>query len=450
MKSKSFIGKINCVPLKSVFAGAIAAFMCGAMVIPASAQTSSNKLGGSNVVEESRQATSSSVEVKGGRSGPMSAKAQKGVVSVDIIDSRGTLYLLTLNNRLDGQALTLKSSRDGGNVWSNELPIPIPEGAGAQASRGADARIAKIGNTLLVMWMSHVQGAPHGAGPMVVMRSNDSGRTWTPGTLAADWPQGPHGFMSLSAHGNLLHAAWLDSRDGKPATPGTQGLRYAVSADEGASWSKNQTLDQSSCACCWTSMRTDKDGNVYILYRDKQPSDMAIGVIDSKQHNWTRLSTVGAFGWDFPGCPHIGGGLAFRNFGKSQEIHAVVGTRKKEFMGVYHLKSIDGGTNWSEPIKLGDDSATHADIATNKNSGIAAVWDMIDLDAGDGSLAVYAAISPTGAKWSDKMRLSKNNASASHPRIITTSYGFLALWTEQSPDGELQLKMKMITPNRSL
>ncbi len=390
-----------------------------------------------------------SVEAGGGHAGHMAMKPQKGVVSVDIIESQGKLYLLTLRNRADEQALVVQSSSNGGKTWTKGNQIPIPQGVGAQASRGADARIAKIDDTLIVIWMSHVHGAPHGAGPMVIMRSMDDGKSWTPGALAADWPTGPHGFMSLNSDGKKLHAAWLDSRDGKPAAPGSQGLRYAVSLNQGETWSQNQTLDQTACACCWTTLRADREGNVFVLYRDKQPSDMAIGVIDAKDHHWTRLSTVGSFGWDFPGCPHIGGSLAFRTRGKSQEIHAVVGTRKKQDAGVYHLTSIDGGKSWSPPVKLGDDSSTHADLAADSINGLTAVWDMIDPDAGDGSLAVYAANSVSGAKWSQPIRLSSKGVSATHPRVIATGRGFLSLWTEQTPDGELRLELKTVIPGRA-
>ena len=425
------------------------ALLFGLMIVPVRAEMNPNPGNIPAAPTEIRQSIAPSVEPSGSHAGHGGMKLQKGVVSIDIIESSGKLYLLTLTNQSEGQELTLQSSRDGGQVWSTTEQIPIPPDAGAQVSRGADARIAKVGNTLLVMWMSHIHGAPHGAGPMVIMRSSDDGKSWTTGTLAADWPKGPHGFMSLNTRGKLLHATWLDSRDGKALTPGSQGLRYAVSEDEGVTWSKNQTLDQTACACCWTNTRADNKGNIYVLYRDKQPSDMAIGVIDAKQHNWTRLSTVGAFDWDFSGCPHIGGSLAFRGKGTSQEIHAVVGTRKKEEAGVYHLQSNDSGKNWSTPTKLGDESATHADLAVNKNASLAAVWDMIDPETKDGSLAIYVATSPTGIKWAEPKRLSAKGFSASHPRIISTSQGFLALWTEQSSDGVFHLQMRRIGTTRS-
>lgn len=419
------------------------------MILQAQAQPVTKVVEPAANLERDRPATATSREASGEHAGHMVMKPQKGIVSLDIIEDHGKLYLLTLNNRHDGQALILQSSDDGGKTWSKELPIPIPEGSGAQASRGADARVAKVANTLIVMWMSHVHGAPHGAGPMVVMRSSNEGKSWSPGTLAADWPQGPHGFMSLIANGETLHAAWLDSRDGKPAAPGSQGLRYAVSLDKGDSWSTNQTLDQTACACCWTTIRSDKTGNVYVLYRDKQPSDMAIGIIDAKDHNWRRLSTVGAFDWDFPGCPHIGGGLALRKNGKLQELHAVVGTRKKETAGIYHLSSQDYGKSWSSPKKLGDGSSTHADIASSPNGGVVAVWDMIDVDAADGSTAIYASKSFNGTEWTQPIRLSEKSASATHPRAITTKGGVLVLWTEHSADEVMLMKSQFLTTRKN-
>lgn len=384
-----------------------------------------------------------------GHGGHMAMKTPDGVISLDVFEDGERIYLLTASAKDGARSLQFRSSADGGRNWSKELPVPIPAGAGAQASRGADAQLAKIGDALVVMWMSHIEGAPHGAGPMVAMRSIDGGKTWTQGPLAADWAQGPHGFISIASDGKRLHATWLDSRDGKPATPGAQGLRYAFSADAGATWSKNMTLDDAACACCWTTGKADRDGNLFVLYRDKQPSDMAIGVIDAKTHGWTRLATVGAFGWDFPGCPHIGGALALRGSGKSTEIHALVGTRKKGDAGVYHLKSTDGGHAWGAPARLGDESATHGDIAARRDGVLAAVWDMVDPDANDGSLATYAATSADGAVWSTPVRLSAKGANATHPRVVATKQGFLTLWTEQGPDGVQRLDMKSIGAGRS-
>jgi hypothetical protein len=166
---------------------------------------------------------------------------------------------------------------------------------------------------------------------------------------------------------------------------------------------------------------------------------MAIGVVEPKTHQWARLSTVGAFNWDFPGCPHIGGGLALKG-ARHPVIHAVVGTRKKETAGFYHLASLDGGKKWSDPVRLGDDTAAHGDVAIGNDRHLAAVWDMVDPEAGDGTVGVFAAISNDGGvHWSPARRLSEKKIMGSHPRIVAAKGGFLAVWTEQPDSGEQRL-----------
>lgn len=364
------------------------------------------------------------------------ARVLNGVVSLDVFADGDGLHLLTGKKTGAGVVLLHQSSKDNGESWSNDAAVQGPPDAGANVSRGADARIVAAKGALIALWTSRVENAPYQAGPLVSARSIDGGKTWTPGAIPADWSAGSHGFHTLATDGKTLHAVWLDSRDGKSGVPGSQGLRYAYSTDGGVRWAKNITLDDVSCACCWTTGKVDAGGKFFVLYRDKQPSDMAIGVVDPKTRHWTRLSTVGAFGWDFPGCPHIGGGIAFRKAGKTQEIHAVVGTRKKGDAGIYHLRSSDGGKSWMEPLRLGDETATHADIAVGRNGRLAAVWDMIDPQANDGSVAIYASLSDDGVNWTSPAKLSISNVMASHPRIVPAQDAFRVLWTEQTEGKE--------------
>ncbi len=431
----------------------VAALTCAAALIAAPAQAEEARPAGgpppaaamSGISPDQAQPGEHAQHGAGGDHSKHVMRLPNGVVSLDIVAEGGKLHLLT--GRHEGKETTIwhQVSTDDGASWSTERRVEGPPGAGATVTRGSDARIAAIDGKLVAMWMSHVEGGPHGgAGPMVASRSGDGGKSWTALAGPADWPKGPHSFFTLASDGKTLHAAWLDSRDGPPPAPGAQGLRYAYSSDAGASWSKNATLDVASCACCWTTGRADAAGNFYVLYRDKQPSDMALGVVDAKTRQWTRLGTVGAFGWDFPGCPHIGGGLALKG-GKRPEIDAVVGTRKKEDAGFYHLKSLDGGKSWSTPTRLGDDTAAHGDLALGKDGRMAAVWDMVDPEAKDGSLGVFVATSRDGgAHWTPARRLSPLRITASHPRVVPTRNGFLALWTEQPASNEQRLATKSI------
>lgn len=371
----------------------------------------------------------------------MSHKAE-GVISLDATVSNNKIYLLFGKNIKGKTSLWLQISKNSAASWSSEIKIPIPEASGATISRGSDAKIIKLGKTIFVVWMSHVEGARFGSGPMVAMRSSNEGKSWERVQGPADWTNGAHGFFSLAVSRKTLHATWLDKRDPQLSTPGAQGLRYAYSQDEDKTWSNNMTLDDVVCACCWTKSLGDKNGNLYVLYRDKEPSDMALGMVGSNDHKWTRLSKVGEFNWKFSGCPHIGGGLAINQTGARKELHAIIGTRKQENAGVYHLVSSDGGNNWDQPEKLGDRSSTHGDIAIDRKSQIYAVWDMIDPETKDGTMSIYFAHSKKKREWSNIKRISRQGYSASHPRIITTKNGQLVIWTEKNIDGESFLAMK--------
>ena len=63
------------------------------------------------------------------------------------------------------------------------------------------------------------------------------------------------------------------------------------------------------------------------------------------------------------------------------------------------------------------------------HGAVAAVWDAFT----DGATAVFATVSKDdGKSWSTPKRLSETGASATHPRVVRTSAGFLVFWTEQS------------------
>ena len=90
-----------------------------------------------------------------------------------------------------------------------------------------------------------------------------------------------------------------------------------------------------------------------VLYRDKDPRDMALAVSEDGGVTWDRLGHVGAFGRGFDGCPHVGGGLGVTFAGSEQLLHAVVWTGKEADAGVHALSSGDGGRNWTAPQRLG-------------------------------------------------------------------------------------------------
>jgi hypothetical protein len=351
----------------------------------------------------------------------------EGIFSVDLYQDQDRLHLLTANHVQGKKSLWYQFSDDGGSNWSQPVNI-LTNNLSINAERGKDAQITANGKHLFVIWMKHDPEARFHAGAMQAAYSPDGGQTWTETAAPPDWTKGPHGYFDLAAHDNTMHAVWLDSRLGKSDVKATQAVHYARSNDNGLTWQTNITLDALTCSCCWNTIKTDDQGNAYVLYRDKQPSDLAIGVIDNQQ-NWQRLSAVGAFDWQFEGCPHIGGGLDFSQYQNQSYIHAIVGTGHEQHTGVHYLKSEDHGKSWSSPQPMGDASALHADIAANPKGHVIAVWDMM---SSNGLAVFYSESKDNGQSWSAPEQISSSGSRASHPRISSNSQGFLSVWTESS------------------
>src|SRR5690606_6681817 len=136
------------------------------------------------------------------------------------------------------------------------------------------------------------------------------------------------------------HLVWLDNRDG------AQGLRYARSADGGRSWSANLTLDARTCECCWNAIAAGPDGSLAVLYRDKDPRDMAVVHSTDGGRTWSRPSAVGTFGWGIEGCPHVGGSVVLTRGERGPVGLAVVWNGDEGNAGAFLARSSRGLRTW--------------------------------------------------------------------------------------------------------
>ncbi|MBE0470628.1 MAG: exo-alpha-sialidase [Methyloprofundus sp.] len=355
----------------------------------------------------------------------------EGVISVDIVSDNKRLHLLTVKHQHGNNTFWYQQSDDQGESWSAPVKILNADHLPAKITRGNDAQITAQGSTIVVTWTQYVDQGRFHAGPMLAARSVDAGQTWQYAAAPPDW-NGPHGYIDMAADQQAMYAVWLDSRSVNPAIKASQSVHYSRSIDGGLSWEANLTLDAVSCSCCWNTVKADGEGNTYVLYRDKQPSDLSVGVVNADQQ-WQYLNHVGAFNWQFDGCPHIGGNLDFQKIADKKRLHAVVGTGHPEHLGVHYLYSDDVGKNWSNSVQLGAESAMHADIAAHDDGRVFAVWDQM---SASGMSIFIADSADQGMTWSAPRQVSKAGMRASHPRIIKTENGFLSLWTES--DGQQQ------------
>lgn len=358
----------------------------------------------------------------------------QNLLSFDVYADGTTLHALFAASTADPNQpyLGYLRSADGGQHWSapREIGRPIP--AALESRIGNDVQIAASGDRVLAVWQ--VRGEIPGMGPLVALSSNDGGQTWSQGANpAGGGTDQSHADLAADSLGRF-HLVWLDDRDEN----GYQGLRYARTGDTGQHWELAQTLDDSSCSCCWNRIVVSPGDRINVLYRDMEPRDMGLAQSADGGQTWQRTATVGAFDWKFDGCPHNGGGLAFAG---GESWHGLVWTGADNQVGLYHLQSSDNGKNWSPPQAMASGlPAFHSDIAAGAG-GIAAVWDVL----GDkGSSVVLSLSVDNGKQWTPPRTLSAEGGAASFPRLVSTPAGWLALWVEQPTGGNKQWRSALI------
>lgn len=323
----------------------------------------------------------------------------------------------------DDQHIVIRYTRseDGGYRWNNS--VAINDGFPTIiASRGNDIQLAANGKYLVALWQT--EGELPGMGPMVSAYSADNGKTWSRGLNPAANDDGSQAHIDLivDQHGNF-HVIWLED----PDENGYQGLRYSRSMNHGKQWRRPVTLDGSTCSCCWNTFALSPDNRLNILYRDMTPRDMSLIQSSDTGLTWQRTSTVGDFQWQFNGCPHVGGGLKAVEFNGAVQLHSIVWTGVQENPGLFHLYSDGGGQRWSIPKKLGN-VAINGDVAVRSQHNVAAIWNEMEADG----LSIFYAKSENGdSTWLAPHRLTQAENSATHPRLVATKHGFLAMWTEK-------------------
>jgi Neuraminidase (sialidase) len=360
---------------------------------------------------------------------------------LDVYAHGSRLHVLTAERAEAGAKPRLQyvRSADGGETWS--APVPVGEGQPTPdpVKRGNDAQVVATGDRLFAVWT--VGAATRmGRGPLAAARSDDGGRTWTPATSPSDSKLAiDHAFVDLAADdaGNV-HCVWLDGRhgakpDGTIAEDAGKGLRYARSTNGGRTWTPAATLDPQCCECCWNSLLVLPGGVVHVLYRDRDPRDMAMVTSPDGGRTWGKPTPVGAFAWDFTGCPHVGGALIPVDETGKRLVATVWTAKGGDDVGTFAVSSADGGKTWTNPARLGGTDSNRPDVASRNGTAVA-VWDEhVNTDAESGNVIFYATSADAGTAWSKPVRLSAPGASATHPRVVAAGNGFRVLWTQKEP-----------------
>ena len=215
-----------------------------------------------------------------------------------------------------GNSICFRASHDEGKTFSPA--VKVAEGGIVPLTRHRGPRIALAGNSIVITAVSghkaaegaHAHGLPSD-GDLLVWRSADGGKHWSPGVPINDVPGAPtEGLHSLASDGkNTLFAVWLDKRE--------KGVKLygARSADAGATWSKNvqvyESPDGTICECCHPSVAIDAGGQVVVMWRNWLGGNRDMYLARSKDGlTFSRPEKLGTGNWPLNACPMDGGGLA--------------------------------------------------------------------------------------------------------------------------------------------
>ncbi len=359
------------------------------------------------------------------------ALARPALSATPAFDTGGRLWQAMVQK----DYLYLRYSDDQGKAFSPPVAVnPVPERIAADGENRPKILVNE--GKVYVSWTQSLD-QPF-SGHIRFSRSLDGGKTFSPPITVNDNRETiSHRFeaMGITRQGRI-YLAWLDKRDLSAAARKGESFTgasvyYAVSDDDGASFSPNLRVAEHSCECCRVAMAVEPEGTPVVFWRHvygKNTRDFALARLDDNP------ITVRAThdGWQVDGCPHHGGALSI---GPDGVYHLVWFNNGPERHGLFYGSSRDRGQTFSAPLGFGNENAQagHPDVLS-LGQKVFVAWKEFD---GKESAIQTMYSRDGGHTWSVPRRLASTAGASDHPLLISgQGRAYLSWQTEQ---GGLQL-----------
>jgi len=268
-------------------------------------------------------------------------------------------------------------SHDGGHSWHMQI-VESPFGVFGDPVITADYK----GN----FYFAHLSD-PEGVGRsserwidrIVVQKSNDQGRSWSPGTYAgmrhpAD--QDKH-WLAIDPRTNAIYMTWTEfDKYGSTDVNHKSRILFSKSVNQTVSWSSAISISQIEGDCIDSDYTTEgavpavgPDGTVYVSwsYGNKIYFDRSVDLgVTWLENDIVASEQVGGWDFDIPGLGRANGmpvtavDLSESPYRGTIYINFCDQSNGPEDTDVWLVKSTDYGESWSQPIRVNDDKgATH-------------------------------------------------------------------------------------------
>jgi hypothetical protein len=338
-------------------------------------------------------------------------------------DQQGRLWRASVKDR----HVIVDNSADKGKTFSAPVIANTDqESIGAEGDSRPKIAIGKKGE-IFISW-TRALDKPF-SGDIRFARSLDGGKTFSePITVNDNREVISHRFDSLAVgNDGRVYLVWLDKRDLSASKKRHEpydgsALYYAISDDEGGSFSANRKIADHSCDCCRIALTVPATGAPAVFWRHVYPGNV-------RDHAFTRLDgrndirRVTHDNWIIEACPHHGPALSVAPDGV---FHFVWFDNAPHADGLFYARSTDDGKTFSTPIKIGNNAHQpgHADVLS-LGSDVWMVWKEFD---GERSLIYAMQSRDGGATWNAPKKMASTDDASDHPLLVHYSGQTFLSW----------------------
>lgn len=363
----------------------------------------------------------------------MPAGCENGQVSIHCGSASSAVF--DANNRLwvafvQNQHVYVSHSDDRGNTFSEAVAVnPIAEDAEHNGENRPKILVDQEG-IVFVSWT--LKTSRRFTGEIRFSRSLDDGKSFeSPRTINDDGLFAGHRFESLylteSGH---LYLTWIDKRDleahlSRDEEYGGAAIYYAVSSDQGATFSENARVADHSCECCRIAIAPRGPENIAILWRQifgETTRDHAIAVLTPKGET-LEMHRASYDEWQINACPHHG--PAMIQSSQSGDYHMSWFTNGDAHQGTYYGRFSFKDNQPHNVFQVdGNPGAGHPFLAEYGNS-LYLVWKGFD---GEQSQINLITSEDDGISWSEERTLIATTQGSDYPFIINHPDGLYLSW----------------------
>ncbi len=292
-----------------------------------------------------------------------------------VFDKQGRLWSAWTN----GNFLYVNHSDDMGATFSQAVKVNvIAEKISAGHEHRPKIKVSNKG-VVFLSWTRKLNKLF--TGNIRFSKSIDKGKSFSaPITVNDKKETSSHRFDALGVNKRGdIYISWLDKRDSQKAIRAGKKYNgaaayYAVSTDQGNSFSKNRKIADNSCECCRMALDFDVKGFPVIAWRNIYGENIRDHSIVNFKNRFevNKPNRLSNDNWKINGCPHHGPSLSISN---KNIYHAVWFNDAIKKHGIFYANSHDAGESFSKPLPIGryENNASNADIVTFHNA-VYIVW----------------------------------------------------------------------------